>query len=369
MGRRRLVVMMAVVGLGALAVSWAPAAPLHLSACRVIILRHYFTSYSTLADAVAQANTGDTLIVSGRCIGTTTVDKDLTISGLLRGVLDGGGSGPVLTVQSGATVTLRALTITNGNTVNKFSGGGIYNAGTLAVTFSSISGNSATGANNDGGGIYNAGSLTIDRSSVSGNTATDRNAGGIFNLNTASLTLNHSSISHNSGSDGGGIGNFGSAILTDSWVSDNTGGGIYVFRGSVTLNGSSSVSGNTALVGGGIYNISGSVTLNDSSSVSGNTALVGGGIFNSNGSVTLNDYSSIRGNASTNDGSSVLYGDAGGGGIFSAGSMTLNGSSISYNTSAAGSHGGGIYSVSGTLNNAGAGGNVHNNTPEDIIYL
>ena len=58
----------------------------------------------------------------------------------------------------------------------------------------------------------------------------------------------------------------------------NLGGGISNRKGIVTLNGSSSVGGNTVeYSGGGIYNWQGAVTMNDSSSLSGNTNAVGSG--------------------------------------------------------------------------------------------
>ena len=53
-----------------------------------------------------------------------------------------------------------------------------------------------------GGGIFNAGTLTVVNSAVSGNTATDQ-GGGIFNLGT--LILNNSRINTNTANVGGGI--------------------------------------------------------------------------------------------------------------------------------------------------------------------
>jgi predicted outer membrane repeat protein len=54
---------------------------------------------------------------------------------------------------------------------------------------------------------------------------------------------------------------------------------------------SSTISNNTAanVNGGGIYSYGGSVTLNGSSTISNNTAANGGGIFNSSGLGTLNN--------------------------------------------------------------------------------
>ena len=48
-------------------------------------------------------------------------------------------------------------------------GGGIYNGGTLTLTNSTVSGNTAWATR--GGGIYNSGTLTLTNSTVSGNTA------------------------------------------------------------------------------------------------------------------------------------------------------------------------------------------------------
>jgi hypothetical protein len=109
---------------------------------------------------------------------------------------------------------------------------------------------------------------------------------------------------------------YSSVTVTDLTITNGDtgtdGGGIFNDDGgTLTMNGSSSVSGNTAGDdGGGIYN-AGTLTMNDSSSVSGNTASVdGGGIFNS-GILTMNDSSTVSGNTSGNDG----------GGIFSCGAL------------------------------------------------
>jgi hypothetical protein len=54
----------------------------------------------------------------------------------------------------------------------------IHNRGTLTVTSSTLSGNSAV---YDGGGIYNYGTLTLTDSTLSGNSATVYGGGGIYN--------------------------------------------------------------------------------------------------------------------------------------------------------------------------------------------
>ena len=77
-------------------------------------------------------------------------------------------------------------------------GGGIYNAGTVMVTNSTISGNTATAwatnynssSRSYGGGIYNAGMVTVTNSTISGNWVSSDSSpygGGICNLGTMTL--------------------------------------------------------------------------------------------------------------------------------------------------------------------------------------
>jgi putative cofactor-binding repeat protein len=226
--------------------------------------------YRTLQAAVDAASAGDTLKVKGTCVGTTTISKNLIVDGQANPAfgaptLDGGGSGPVVTVR--ATVAINDLTISNGNTVAApfpgDQGGGIFNGGTLTLTGVTVTANSAW----EGAGVFNAsGTLTLIDSAVTGNHADSGEAGGVL------------------GKGGGGIFNYanGTVTLVDSTVSGNTsaggsGGGIYEdLEASVTLGGTSSITGNSADAGGGIFITYAMVTCFDSSSITGN--LVGGGI-------------------------------------------------------------------------------------------
>jgi fibronectin-binding autotransporter adhesin len=111
--------------------------------------------------------------------------RTLTISGAGQHViLDGGKSrgrfGRIFTVQSTGNVTLQALTIRGGSQVD---GGGLYNAGTLAVVDSTISGNSA---GQFGGGIRNDGTLAVTNSTFSGNSA--RSGGAVYTYRTGQFT-------------------------------------------------------------------------------------------------------------------------------------------------------------------------------------
>jgi CSLREA domain-containing protein len=165
------------------------------------------------------------------------ISTNLTIDGPGAGLLtiDGQGKGPILDILPGATVTVSGVTLTHGNAAALgLQGGAIANQGTLSLSNSTISGNSA----GDGGGIVNVGTLTLTDCTVSGNTAFK--GGGI--ANEGPLTIINSTIANNSASYGGGIYELGyTAIVANSTLAGNSasnqGGGIdNSAGGSVTLN-------------------------------------------------------------------------------------------------------------------------------------
>ena len=107
------------------------------------------------------------------------------------------------------------------------------NGGTLTVTNSTFSENSAPDPGGDGGAIYNAGTLLLTNSTFSGNSA---------------------------GSGGGAILNSDSMTVSTSTFTDNS----------------------AALQGGAIYNNSDTLTVTDSTFISNSaTTLQGGAIFSS----------------------------------------------------------------------------------------
>jgi hypothetical protein len=104
-----------------------------------------------------------------------------------------------------ATLTLQSCTVFNNTAYvggTRSEGGGIYNGGTLALSGSTVSSNGA----GNGGGIYNAvtgiyngaGNLTISSSTVTGNTAYGE-GGGIYNGGT--LAVSYSTLTGNSPDD------------------------------------------------------------------------------------------------------------------------------------------------------------------------
>ncbi len=220
-----------------------------------------------LAGPLVLSNTGGPLTITGPA-------SRLTVSG--------GGNTEVFVVDPGVTATLAGLTIAHGSAA--FDGGGIYNAGTLTLTGSTLSGNSAF----EGGGIFNKGTLTVTSSTLTGNTANVEDGGAIDNSGTLTLTSS-TLVSNSSAGIGGGIDNTGEATVTNCTFSDNVssgggGGGVYNEAGGTMTVTSSALFGNSATEsfgdGGGIENDFSMTIIN--STISGNsvTGGLGGGIAN-----------------------------------------------------------------------------------------
>ncbi|MEJ6486802.1 Calx-beta domain-containing protein [Nostoc punctiforme UO1] len=233
----------------------------------------------------------------------------INASGLLN-------SDRVFQVLDGGQLSLQNVVVTGGNISS--SGGGIRVDSDAALDLynSTITGNKASGSFNNGGGIYNSGVVYLrNGSTISNNIA----AGG-------------------SSQEGGGIYNSnGTVIAINSTISNNQ-GGVY---------------------GGGISTINGSVTLINTT-VSGNSAGNGGGIRSSSTSVALLN-TTVSGNSANSRG----------GGIYASidGVFNMLNSTVTNNTAistVSGNGGGGIYSLSATVNlkNTIVAGNTNSNAPD-----
>jgi len=258
-----------------------------------------------LTSAITAASAGDTINVYGICVGNFEVGKSLTLRGQGKNAtLDGGGAGTVLHVIDGTT-TVDGLKITNGvadisspeNGGDCCVGGGIAVSGSTAgasVRNSLVTGNSASLF---GGGIdVDDGTLNLVNSTVTANTAV-QGSGGI-DTDFGTITVTGSTISENTVTNGsaGGIWNFGgTVILNNSKISGNTasnpsttlarGGGIrnqsaldstgtvVVSQATLTLSGTTTITGNQAEQGGGISNrpLSTVLASNWTGSISANT--------------------------------------------------------------------------------------------------
>ncbi len=280
-----------------------------------------------------------------------------------------GGGG--ISNEAGATLSLSGATITGNSAV---SGGGVLNQGALSITATTFSGNSASAGGGGlstvsstpvtiqgstfsgnsaptGGGIYTSGTLTVTASTISGNSATGP-GGGI--ASTGNLTVASTALTGNSATGAGGaIDGLGTFMVNQSTVSANkagSGGGIAVgavATGAIT---DSNLTGNSAttLGGGGIYNL-GALTVMRST-FSTNAAPSGGAFYNSGqGTLGLTNSTLANNTAAT-----------AGAGIYNFAGLTAVNTTIASNNVTAGS-GGGLDAVAGlaTLYNTIVGENTH----------
>ncbi len=283
----------------------------------------------------------------------TTSDFSQNITLDLNGhVLEGTGTGSVITVCAGATLTIedsgsteRWFTdededgcyeayseeesegaikvsggcITGGREFKEVEcGGGIYNqGGTLTINGGNIIGNAAL----FGGGIYNGygyvgentvidGTTTINGGNIIGNVAVKGNVGydlemlmgghggGIYNASGCTVTINGAGISENTACQGGGIYNDGGEIVVNSGnITENCAREIIYEEPQgepqdVNLMQLFSAS-LTSYCGGGIYNNCGVVNIKNGSVISNNTADCGGGIYNYSGTVDISGNSHV----------------------------------------------------------------------------
>ena len=205
------------------------------------------TGACALRDAITAANT-DTAVNacpagSGTDTITFTVSGTITLGSTLPEITSSGltidGSGQsitisgnndvrVMSVDAGAVLTLKYLTVANGNAGfggvadPNTEGGGIYNAGgTLTVTNCTFSGNRAA----VGGGIDGYGTFAVVNSTFSGNSASTQ-GGGINNGAPSTLSITNSTFSGTSApsGSGGGILNYSALNLANTILANNTGG-------------------------------------------------------------------------------------------------------------------------------------------------
>ena len=313
---------------------------------------------STLRDNSAVLNGGaiaNLSFVSGEVPDEDVDPGSLTVTRctLLGNSAEVGGG----IMNYGGTVLLSFSTL-SGNSA-AFGGGGICDlSGTETISDSTLSGNSALSF---GGGIYNlSGTLTLSNTTLSGNTAHFL-GGGIYSYdgfsgNDATLNLSHCTLSGNSAGAGGGLAtqSEGTATLTDCTVSGNSaageelgffsgaGGGIFNDGHAVTLF-NTTLSDNSATgSGAGIYNW-GRLTVAGSTLSDNSAGISGGGIYNL-GTVTLNN-SILSGNSTAENGN--------GGAVFNVGTLTVISSVLSGNSvgfGQGGGQGGAIFNLgNGTL--------------------
>ena len=261
-----------------------------------------------------------------------------------------------------------------GNTANNIGGGVSLSGGTSTLTNNNIDNNKA----NQGGGMYTDGNLTISSGTFNNNNASG-NGGGIISNGT--ITMNGGSITGNySGWDGGGVNSRATFNFNGGAIQNNTaywlGGNIHVQavdninnkQSVFTVTSKNPISGGKAEGSGGggvcVYGTGAKLILNDGTSVKDNTAPTGGGI-NGNAAVEMKNATISGNKATSNNGGGIeLFSDQ-----YGTGSFKMTSGTIENNTATSeggGFHGPNFTMTGGTIqkNNAGtvAGGVLVNGT-------
>jgi len=298
-------------------------------------------AYDTIQEAVDAAVSGDTIQVS-EGIYEESVEigsKNLTIAGEYNSTcgfitgglttIDGSGlPGETLVIITDSLVTLRKLSIIDGNSA--IFGGGIYlsDGAEVFLDYVNITDNDAS----YGGGVYlEAGTVMTGYASLISDNAAKFLGGGAYvegTLNLVATTI----VQGNEAPDGGGIAAIDGVVTVDlSNVQSNQatgglgkGGGIYATGSSVLdFRNNASVNENSAIDGGGVYADGAAVDLLIAFFYNNQATQHGGGLY-------------LTGDA-TLDGTAVRIGGEG---------------SILGNDANSGS-GGGIYAITSTVNLTG----------------
>ena len=302
--------------------------------------------------------------------------------------LNGNFGGGILNNHSG---TLKCTSNCKFKSNEAFVGGGICSYGKVTVQDCVFDSNKALGSGGgNGGGLYQSYESTSNPSVITSCEFKNNqaNAGGaIFSSGYLQITEangNPTKIHDNEilsgGTGGGGIFTNGTIDMEAGTIYSNTtnipnGGGVYValivYSGDFRLKGSSAIYSNSATgYGGGVFVTSGATfTMSGSSNIGtlgSNSATRGGGIYSegtvyiNGGQIVNNTSSGNGGGVYVNNGTCAITGGtigtsgnantatANGGGMYigSSGTVYIDGGSIQYNT--ASGDGGGVYQ-NGTL--------------------
>ena len=261
--------------------------------------------YASIADAIADAQQDDTIVLLRDVTENITINKSLTLN--LGGfTLTGTGTETVVKISGeNLNIIVKDGTITGGST--DYGGGvNIQNvAGTVTLDNCTITKNEASNA---GGGIYiaSSGTVKIKNGKITENTATNSGAG----------------IYVTCGVDRNKDGNLScvlDGVMIETNTSNSTGGGIVASGNhpdaamvTVEMEDGTSISHNTAKTsldgygGGGVY-ITGSATrfIMNGGTISDNEALCGAGIHSATRDGLEINGGSIVDNVATGDGGGI----------------------------------------------------------------
>lgn len=337
-------------------------------------VQHPHQVWKKLREAVANAAADDIITIKGEIkatnVGTLpnanwgkiTIDKNLTIRGkngkdidILNANTDGTGkTHRIFEVQNGATLILSGLTLKGGTAPTGANGGGIFVVGGSKVELSNctIEGCKA-GTGGNGGAIGSQGTVTITGSTLTGNSAT--NGGAVYVSGSGTkFTMHSGAISGNTVQSAG---------------QKTSGGGVFVSLGTTFTMKGGTISDNTATtkgtsvgskaMGGGVC-VSGSgskfimegnspkITDNEVKKAGSGTDLltIGGGVCVCDGAIFEMKAGSIENNKAL-EGDKQYFGHTGGGvcvgdsvdGGTSGATFTMKGGTISDNEAG---YGGGV---------------------------
>jgi CSLREA domain-containing protein len=231
--------------------------------------------------------------------GALTVPTQTAIAGpgVSLVTVSGNNASRVFSVSSGVTASISGMTIADGrDNSNVKGGGGIYNGGTLRLSTCTVSGNQQTNSG-FGGGIYNdsGGSLTIKQCTISTNTAAGTVSAGAGLFNAGTVMITNSTFSANTAVGGGASGGEGGAIWN---VQKAT---LTLIDSTLTGNQVTDPDGSGDAQGGAIFN-NGAIAI-ENSTIAGNSQTgngpgdVGGGIVTGGAAALSNTI--LAGNADT----------------------------------------------------------------------
>lgn len=349
-------------------------------------------SYSTLDEALKNANTGDEVVLQKDHTGNITIAEWIKLN-LNKHKIEGnvdvdltGKKGETATSQDGKTTVDKKVEITGGTITGATdSGVTIKNAEDTNVLLKDLTIKDNKGKQGGGVHIENSQNVTIDHCIIQDNKTTEVSpntgasvdigaGGGVFVSDKSRVTIqNGSTIQGNTGTRGGGIYVENSTVeVKNSMIDGNTaddvpkkapnsnkglGGGIYSYESTLTVT-DSTISGNEA---------KGSTSLiwyNSKDEISSEALGNGGG-----GICAVGKKSDVTLDGVTVTGNKATYSKKGTGAGIEAqgGSLTVKDSTISNNE--AQGNGGGIFSAEGNVldvsgstiqgNKADNGGGIH----------
>ena len=297
------------------------------------------TTWKGLQDAVDAASPGDTITVKNTLTADDTtskisITKNLTIKGEGTSVvLDANEKHRIFNVQNGVSLKLKDITLKKGKGSQ---GAGVHVIGASLelenVTITECKNNANSG---EGGAIYisssSNGRLWIRGSSKIVQNQAEKGAGIYIDTNSDANIIEDSA-----------------EISVNICQSNGQGGGIYLYKGSLVLQGNAKI-------------------LNNESSVGTDG---GGGVYISeHGTLTIKDSCIIQGNKAKNSGGSSITGN--GGGICNLGKLIMEGGEIKENEAKLGGavYNNGTFKISGSAKIVSYADPDENTPGKNDIYL